>query len=107
MSADADVNVVGVWVTADGHIRQKLLSDGRYDEAHGSRSSACTGRYTVTGHHLDYVAIGPDLDVSPAPVLPRKRSTPVRPRPREAAVRQGLHQSAGSQPCAVRSSAGD
>ncbi|MEV0349634.1 Atu4866 domain-containing protein [Nonomuraea sp. NPDC050680] len=46
-------NVVGMWVTADGHIRQELLPDGRYDEARGDRRSAYTGRYTVTGAHLD------------------------------------------------------
>jgi hypothetical protein len=51
----ADVDVVGMWVTADGHIRQELLADGRYDEARGTRRSAYTGRYTVTGGHLDYV----------------------------------------------------
>ncbi|WP_330308246.1 MULTISPECIES: Atu4866 domain-containing protein [unclassified Streptomyces] len=28
---------------------------GRYDEARGNRQSACTGSYTVTGNHLDYV----------------------------------------------------
>ncbi|MEV0847794.1 Atu4866 domain-containing protein [Streptomyces sp. NPDC049954] len=50
-----DVDVVGMWVTADGHIRQELLPDGRYDEARGTRRSAYTGRYTVTGSHLDYV----------------------------------------------------
>ena len=49
------VDVVGVWATADGHIRQELLPDGRYDEARGERASAYTGRYTVTGSHLDYV----------------------------------------------------
>ncbi|MEU6051155.1 Atu4866 domain-containing protein [Streptomyces xanthochromogenes] len=49
------VDVVGTWVTADGHIRQELLSDGRYAEARGERHSAYTGRYTVTGSHLDYV----------------------------------------------------
>ncbi len=49
------VDVVGMWVTADGHIRQELRADGRYDEARGSRPSAYTGRYTVTGSHLDYV----------------------------------------------------
>lgn len=27
-----DVDVVGMWVTADGHIRQELLPGGRYDE---------------------------------------------------------------------------
>ena len=46
---------VGMWVTADGHIRQELLPDGRYDEARGTRRSAYTGRYTVTGDHIDYV----------------------------------------------------
>jgi hypothetical protein len=48
-------DVVGMWVTGDGHIRQELRADGRYDEARGSRRSAYTGRYTVTGNHLDYV----------------------------------------------------
>ncbi|MFE7815085.1 Atu4866 domain-containing protein [Streptomyces sp. NPDC057433] len=46
---------VGMWVTADGFIRQELLPNGRYDEARGNRRSAYTGRYTVTGSHLDYV----------------------------------------------------
>ncbi|GGL53104.1 hypothetical protein GCM10010095_42480 [Streptomyces anthocyanicus] len=50
-----NADVVGTWVTADGHIRQELLPDGRYDEARGDRRSAYTGRYTVTGDHLDYV----------------------------------------------------
>ncbi|WP_107069035.1 Atu4866 domain-containing protein [Streptomyces sp. 150FB] len=50
-----DVDVVGMWVTPDGHIRQELRADGRYDEARGTRRSAYTGRYTVTGKHLDYV----------------------------------------------------
>ncbi|MFE9539760.1 Atu4866 domain-containing protein [Streptomyces sp. NPDC006691] len=49
------VDVVGMWVTADGHIRQELLLDGRYAEARGERRNAYTGRYTVTGSHLDYV----------------------------------------------------
>lgn len=46
---------VGLWVTADGFIRQELLPNGRYDEARGNRQSAYTGSYTVTGNHLDYV----------------------------------------------------
>ncbi|WP_422750687.1 Atu4866 domain-containing protein [Micromonospora sp. WMMD1219] len=45
---------VGMWVTADGYIRQELLPDGRYDEARGDRASAYTGRYEVTGEHIDY-----------------------------------------------------
>ncbi|MFK0124245.1 Atu4866 domain-containing protein [Streptomyces nigra] len=46
---------VGMWVTSDGYIRQELLPNGRYDEARGSRRSAYTGSYTVTGSHIDYV----------------------------------------------------
>ena len=46
---------VGTWVTSDGFIRQELLPNGRYDEARGSRRSAYTGSYTVTGSHIDYV----------------------------------------------------
>jgi len=53
--APENADVVGMWVTADGHIRQELLPDGRYDEARGTRRSAYTGRYTVSGNHLDYV----------------------------------------------------
>jgi hypothetical protein len=45
---------VGMWVTADGHIRHELLPDGRYDEARGNRQSAYQGRYVVTGTHIDY-----------------------------------------------------
>ena len=39
--------IVGMWVTADGHIRLELLPNGRYDEARGARKSAYTGRYRV------------------------------------------------------------
>lgn len=46
---------VGMWVTADGFIRQELLPNGRYDEARGYRASAYTGHYTLTGSHIDYV----------------------------------------------------
>ncbi|MFD3915901.1 Atu4866 domain-containing protein [Streptomyces sp. NPDC058603] len=46
---------IGMWVTADGFIRQELLANGRYDEARGNRRSAYTGSYTVTGDHIDYV----------------------------------------------------
>jgi hypothetical protein len=45
---------VGMWVTADHHIRQELLANGRYDEARGQTASAYTGRYEVTGDHIDY-----------------------------------------------------
>ncbi|MGW1346068.1 Atu4866 domain-containing protein [Kribbella sp. NPDC002412] len=46
---------VGMWVTADGRIRQELLPNGRYEEARDGRARAYTGRYTVTGSHIDYV----------------------------------------------------
>ncbi|MCZ0726516.1 Atu4866 domain-containing protein [Mycolicibacterium iranicum] len=45
---------VGMWVTADGRIRQELLPDGRYDEARGDRHSAYTGRYEVRGNRIEY-----------------------------------------------------
>jgi hypothetical protein len=45
---------VGMWVTEDGRIRQELLPDGRYEEERDGRKRAYTGRYTVTGSHLDY-----------------------------------------------------
>ncbi|OCJ68247.1 Atu4866 domain-containing protein [Agrobacterium tumefaciens] len=45
---------IGMWVTGDGHIRQELLPDGRYDEARGQRKSAYQGRYEVRGNHIDY-----------------------------------------------------
>ncbi|MGO4548199.1 Atu4866 domain-containing protein [Paenibacillus sp. 2TAB23] len=46
---------LGMWVTTDGHVRQELLPNGRYDEARGNRRSAYTGSYNVTGNHIDYV----------------------------------------------------
>lgn len=45
---------VGMWVTADGHIRHHLLPNGRYDEARGNRESAYQGRYEIRGDHIDY-----------------------------------------------------
>ncbi|TCB93370.1 hypothetical protein E0H26_22775 [Micromonospora zingiberis] len=46
---------VGMWVTADGHIRQMLLANGRYDEARGERESAYTGSYQISGTRIEYV----------------------------------------------------
>jgi len=46
---------VGMWVTADGHVRHELLSGGRYDETRGKRKSAYQGRYRLNGDHIDYV----------------------------------------------------
>jgi hypothetical protein len=51
---EGHADVVGMWVTADGHSRQELRADGRYDEARGNRRSAYTGRYTASGSHIDY-----------------------------------------------------
>ena len=45
---------LGMWITGDGHIRQELLPNGRYDEARGTRTSAYRGRYEVTGDHIEY-----------------------------------------------------
>jgi hypothetical protein len=45
---------VGMWVTADGIIRQELLSNGRYDEARGTRKSSYQGRYEIRGNRIDY-----------------------------------------------------
>lgn len=44
----------GVWVTADGYIRHELLPNGRYVEARSNRERAYTGRYEVTGKHIEY-----------------------------------------------------
>ena len=52
--APANHPYVGMWVTGDGHVRQELLANGRYDEARGTRQSAYQGRYEVTGSHIDY-----------------------------------------------------
>ncbi|CAH2395637.1 Atu4866 domain-containing protein [Mesorhizobium ventifaucium] len=50
----ASHSYVGMWVTADGHIRHNLLPNGRYDEARGNRDSAYQGRYEIRGNHIDY-----------------------------------------------------
>ncbi len=45
---------VGLWVTGDGRIRQRLLPNGRYVEARGNNELAYQGRYEVTGDHIEY-----------------------------------------------------
>lgn len=45
---------VGMWVTADNHVRHELLANGRYDEARGNRESAYRGHYKVTGSYIEY-----------------------------------------------------
>ncbi len=54
MTTSQDHPYVGMWITADGHIRHNLLPGGRYDEARGNRESAYRGRYEVRGGHIDY-----------------------------------------------------
>jgi hypothetical protein len=45
---------IGMWVTGDGHVRQELLANGRYDEARGTRQSAYQGRYEVRDTMIYY-----------------------------------------------------
>ncbi|ALI09196.1 MULTISPECIES: Atu4866 domain-containing protein [Pseudomonas] len=45
---------VGLWVTADGVIRHRLLPGGRYDEARGVRESAYQGDYWLQDDHIEY-----------------------------------------------------
>lgn len=45
---------LGMWVTKDGHIRQELLPNNRYDEARGNRKSAYQGSYKVIGDDIFY-----------------------------------------------------
>jgi hypothetical protein len=52
--ADTNPAVTGMWVTADGRIRQNLLPGGRYEEERDGRLKAYTGSYTVDGAHIDY-----------------------------------------------------
>jgi NAD(P)-dependent dehydrogenase (short-subunit alcohol dehydrogenase family) len=50
----ADHPYVGLWVTEDNRVRHRLLPNGRYVEARGSREAAYEGRYEVTGDHIEY-----------------------------------------------------
>ena len=45
---------LGLWCTADDHVRQELRADGRYVEARGTREAAYTGRYEIDGDHIEY-----------------------------------------------------
>lgn len=55
MSTTPSHPYAGMWRTDDGYVRHELLPHGRYVEGRGTRESAYTGRYTVTGNHIDYV----------------------------------------------------
>lgn len=55
MTDDTTHPYVGMWHTSDAYVRHELLPNGRYVEARGTREAAYTGRYSVTGDHIDYV----------------------------------------------------
>jgi hypothetical protein len=44
----------GLWVTADGQVRQELLPDGRYVEACWNGEKLREGRYWLEGNHIEY-----------------------------------------------------
>ena len=48
-SSLSEADLVGLWITENGHIRLELLAGGRYDEARGARRSAYTGRWEIRG----------------------------------------------------------
>lgn len=50
----ADPELVGMWVTHDGHIRLEMLPDGRYDEARGERRGAYRGRWVRKGGVVEF-----------------------------------------------------
>lgn len=52
--ATPDHRYAGIWVTADGFIRHKLLTTGRYDEARGKNKGAWQGRYEIVTDHIQY-----------------------------------------------------
>jgi uncharacterized protein RhaS with RHS repeats len=54
IGTDPDLRITGMWVTADGRIRQHLLPNGRYEEERDGRLQAYTGSYSVNGAHIDY-----------------------------------------------------
>jgi len=54
MTIEESKQYIGMWVTEDGNIRHKLLSNNRYDEARGNKESAYQGSYQVTGNQIDY-----------------------------------------------------
>lgn len=46
---------IGLWSDERGWLRQRLLPNGRYDEARGERESAYQGRYWIDGDRIDYL----------------------------------------------------
>ncbi|RST87670.1 hypothetical protein EJC49_03945 [Aquibium carbonis] len=53
-SVTVPADFTGLWVTDDGHIRHRLLANGRYVEARGTRERAYEGRYEISGTHIEY-----------------------------------------------------
>ncbi|MEU7860782.1 Atu4866 domain-containing protein [Nonomuraea sp. NPDC049141] len=53
--AGAEHSYLGLWVDDHDFVRQRLLPDGRYDEARGDRPSAYRGRYWINGARIDYL----------------------------------------------------
>lgn len=51
----ADAPRLGLWSDERGFLRQRLLPDGRYDEARGERDSAYRGRFWIDGDRIDYL----------------------------------------------------
>lgn len=54
MEQNRENSYTGMWVTADGYIRQELLPGGRYDEQRGTKKSTYIGRYEIAGSHIAY-----------------------------------------------------
>ncbi|MBB2969532.1 Atu4866 domain-containing protein [Mesorhizobium sp. RMAD-H1] len=46
---------IGLWCDERSWLRQRLLPNGRYDEARGQRESAYQGRYWIDGDRIDYL----------------------------------------------------
>ncbi|GAA3708215.1 hypothetical protein GCM10022224_087170 [Nonomuraea antimicrobica] len=53
--AGVDHSYLGLWVDENDFVRQRLLPDGRYDEARGDRPSAYQGRYWINETRIDYL----------------------------------------------------
>ncbi|MDX3899317.1 MAG: Atu4866 domain-containing protein [Sphingobium sp.] len=51
----ADAPRIGLWSDQRDWLRQRLLPNGRYDEARGERESAYCGRYWIDGDRIDYL----------------------------------------------------
>lgn len=51
----AGAQYAGLWTSDDGYVRHRLLPDGRYVEARGTREQAYSGRYLLRGNHIDYL----------------------------------------------------